>query len=162
MGWYQQSEIQEIGQQGCNQATNPTICNKLQSHKSSFQAWKCVSFGCSLLALMLLLSKWYEVTTDLHILSSIDQLLMQHQAGSSNITSLTWPPVPLEQLLPPVNETLVASSSGPGLPSQSGPFGMESLDNNRTMLMSHLHITLSRELNGNQLLRQEVDAFIGE
>lgn len=119
-------------------------CNKLQAHKSSFQAWKCVSFGCSLLTIVLLLSKWYEVSTDLNLLRGIERILAT--ANSAN-TSTSWPPIPLEQLLPAVNE--------------SG-FGMDSLDSNNSMLMSHMQMSLNRELSGNQLLRQEVDAFVGK
>ena len=132
---------------------NQAICtNKLQAHKSSFQAWKCVSFGCSLLAIVLLLSKWYEVTTDLHLLLGIDQLLslqqqQQQQVGNNSNGSITWPPVPLEMLLPAANES---------------SFGMESMENNGTMLMSHMHMSLNREHNSNQLLQKEVDAFVGE
>lgn len=123
--------------------------NKLQSQKSSFQAWKCVSFGCSLLAILLLLSKWYEVSTDLHLLLGIDRLLSTaaSMAPSTNGSNLSWPPVPLDQLLPAPNET---------------NFGMESMESNETMLMSHMQMSLNRELNGNTLLRQEVDAFIGK
>lgn len=136
-----------------------SLVNKLQAHKSSFQAWKCVSFGCSLLAIVLLISKWYEVTSDLQLLMGIDRLLalqtMQGAAQLANTSNknangepvLSWPPIPLESLLPAPNET---------------SFGMDSLENNGTMLMSHMHMSLSRELNGNQLLRQEVDTFIGE
>lgn len=119
--------------------------NKLLTHKSAFQAWKCVAFGCSLLAIVLLLSKWYEVSTDLQLLLNIDRLLTI-SAQSPN-GSLSWPPVPLETLLPAANETSL---------------GMETLDSNGTMLMSHMHISLSRELNGNQLLRAEIGAFEGE
>lgn len=119
--------------------------NKLLAHKSAFQAWKCVAFGCSLLAIVLLLSKWYEVSTDLQLLLNIDRLLtISAQAPNG---SLSWPPVPLETLLPAANETSL---------------GMETLDSNGTMLMSHMHISLSRELNGNQLLRAEIGAFEGE
>lgn len=135
-------------------------CDKLQSHKSSFQAWKCVSFGCSLLAILLLLSKWYEVNTDLHLLIGIDRILSlqagamstpysaDSQADSSNASlALSWPPVPLDQLLPAANET---------------DFGMASMDSNSSMLMSHMHISLSRELAANQLLLQEVSSFMGK
>mgnify|MGYP000854677023 CR=1 FL=1 len=120
------------------------ICNKLQAQKSSFQAWKCVSFGCSLLAIVLLLSKWHEVSTSLQLLLNIDRLLLADQSASK---SVSWPPVPLDLLLPPANET---------------NFGPESMESNSSMLMSHMHISLSRELNGDQLLRQEVDSFTGE
>lgn len=104
-------------------------CDKLQSHKSSFQAWKCVSFGCSLLAILLLLSKWHEVSTDLHLLVGIDRILSLQSAAAStnrspsdaqpeldNSTALSWPPVPLDQLLPAANET---------------DFGMSSMDSNK-------------------------------
>lgn len=132
-----------------------TGCNKLQAHKSSFQAWKCVSFGCSLLALVMVLSKLYEVTTDLQLLLGIDRLLALNlranssSPGPSGGPGLSWPPVPLEELLPSVNET-------------SANFGMESMSSNDSMLMSHMQMNLNREMNGDQLLRQEVDMFIGE
>lgn len=122
-------------------------CDKLQSHKSSFQAWKCVSFGCSLLAIVLLLSKWYEVNSDLQLLVGIERILtLQNNAESAN-KPLSWPPVPLDQLLPAANET---------------DFGMASMESNGSMLMSHMHITLSREFTGNQLIEQEVSAFLGK
>lgn len=49
--------------------------NRLQARKSSFQAWKVASFGCSLLVLVLLLSKLHEVSTDLSLLQGIERLL---------------------------------------------------------------------------------------
>lgn len=118
--------------------------NRLQTHKSSFQAWKCVSFGCSLLAIVLLLSKWHEVCTDLQLLLGIDQLLSQPHSNSSGAN---WPPLPLELLLPAPNET---------------NFGLDSMESNNSMLMSHLQISLGREHVGNQLLRQEVETFVSE
>lgn len=135
--------------------------NKLQAYKSSFQAWKCVSFGCSLLAIIMLASKCHEVSTDLNLLLGIQRLLLkssvvstgqteqqqQQQSSSDPGRSLTWPPVPIELLLPAANESNL---------------GLESMESNETMLMSHLQMSLSRELNGDQLLRQEVDAFVGE
>lgn len=133
------------------------VASRLQGYKSFAQAWRCVSFGCTLLALVLLASKWYEVSTDLSLLMGIEQLLSLAASSAQQATSnqsvapasstLSWPPVPLEQLLPAMNESSL---------------GMESLDSNSTMLMSHMRMSLSRELNGDQLLRQEVGAFVGE
>lgn len=124
--------------------------HKLQAHKSSYQAWKCVSFGCSLLAIVLLMSKWYEVSTDLKLLVGIDQLLTL-QATANTSSQLTWPPVPLDQLLPATNTNESANM-----------FGLDTMESNNSMLMSHMHMSLNRELNGNQLLRQEVEVFAGK
>lgn len=55
------------------------FCNKLQAHKSSFQAWKTVSFGCSLLALFLIACKWREVSNDLNMLTGIELMLAEQQ-----------------------------------------------------------------------------------
>lgn len=128
--------------------------NKLLAHKSSFQSWKCISLGCSLLAIALILSKWYEVSTDLHLLVGIERVLTSASLSLStaknnetNSSGISWPPVPLDQLLPAPNET---------------NFGIESMESNESMLMSHLHMSLNREHNGNNLLRQEVDAFLGK
>lgn len=129
---------------------NNAASNKLLAHKSSFQVWKCVSFGCSLLTIALILSKWHEVSTDLYLLIGIERVMASSPSSSmsrGNETGLSWPPIPLDQLLPAPNET---------------SFGIESMENNETMLMSHLHMSLNREHNGNNLLRQEVDAFLGE
>lgn len=129
--------------------TDSASSGKLLAHKSSFQVWKCVSFGCSLLAIALMLSKWHEVSTDLYLLIGIERVMASSSSSmsKSNESGLSWPPVPLDQLLPSPNET---------------SFGIESMENNETMLMSHLHMSLNREHNGNNLLRQEVDAFLGE
>ena len=91
------------------------------------------------------------MSTDLSMLLGIERLLsapQQPAAANGSSGALSWPPVPLEQLLPPLNET--------------GGFGMESLESNGTMLMSHMQMSLSRELTGSQLLRQEVETFAGE
>lgn len=137
---------------------------RMLARKGSCQAWKCVSFGCSLLALTLLLAKYHEVSNDLHLLLSIEQL--QQQSAAQNLTTtsnssnnnssgdggqpIAWPPVPLEFLLSSANE------------SGSVTFGLDSLDSNNTMLMSHMHMSLNRELNGDQILRREVAAFVQE
>lgn len=60
------------------------FCNKLQAHKSSFQAWKTVSFGCSLLALFLIACKWREVSNDLNMLTGIESLLEHEQVATNN------------------------------------------------------------------------------
>lgn len=49
---------------------------KLHSHKSSFQAWKTVSFACSLVAMFLIFIKWHEVSNDLKMLAGIESLLL--------------------------------------------------------------------------------------
>ena len=150
--------------------------NKLQALKSSFQAWKCVSFGYALLATVLLSAKWHEVSTDLRLLNGIDQLLWQtgnshpnaSLAGalaedrassgrhnkSSELTGLQWEPALALELLSSVN------SSGDLLSDVAN--ANASTDQSASMLVSHMQLTLGRELNGNQLLKQEVETFLGE
>lgn len=66
--------------------------------------------------------------------------------SSADKEALSWPPVPIEAMLPAHND--------------SG-FGMESMRDNSSMLMSHMHLSLGRELAADHLLRQEIDAFVG-
>lgn len=198
--------------------------NKLQAYKSSFQAWKCVSFGYALLAIVLLFSKWHEVTTDLKLLTGIDQLIwsngsLHHDqqllvsssgATDSNRTDLSplhqmgatsainsnrstsailgqaltrsWPPLALETLL--LNVATSASNSsnlnGSGAlvdSSDDAPATSLPQDNSTSitssesisggspssMLMSHhMKFVAGRELSGSQLLRQEVESFLGQ
>ena len=159
--------------------------NKLQALKSSFQAWKCVSLGYALFATVLLSVKWHEVSTDLKLLQGIDQLLWHQQAANSSATlavnrtgaalfgdddddhndhehgtigepasgagggAQQWPPAAavLEELL----EAPDANGSQPDRTNRSS-----------AMLMSHMQVSLGRELNANQLLKREVEAFLGE
>lgn len=138
--------------------------SRLQARKSSFQAWKCVSFGYAMLALVLLGAKWQEVSTDLHLLVGIERLLAASQTIRANGSvpptggpsqPLSWPPVPLEMLVGEMG------ADGLGESNATRAFGMESLESNGTMLMSHMQMSLSRELSGSHLLRQEVEAFQG-
>jgi len=160
--------------------------NKLQTYKSSFQAWKCASFGYALLASVLLFSKWHEVSTDLRLLQSVEQLLWLNSNSSSsgssgsaslhdhllmlnnpNATGGSAQPVALALQSSSASSssaddddnsttTLVdgAASTGPELPPASQR-------NTSHALMSHMQISLSREATGNQVLKQEVETFLG-
>lgn len=127
---------------------------RLLADKSSFQAWSCVSFGYALLALVLLSSRLHEISTDLRLLLAIDQLLWA-QPGAGGAASMApeaagalnstgWPQVALD--------TLLVAPGEPGAGS----------DANGSLLAAHMQVSLSRELSGSQLLRQEVEAFVGE
>uniref|UniRef100_A0A6G1S4B3 Uncharacterized protein n=1 Tax=Aceria tosichella TaxID=561515 RepID=A0A6G1S4B3_9ACAR len=161
--------------------------SKLQAHKSSFQAWKCVSFGYALLATVLLSAKWHEVSTDLRLLNGIDQLLWQTTAANSSAPD----DGPIGVAAPfqrgaAINRTsgghLHPNSAGMTRPDEWGPEpavlamelvvaanqsssenGNEPTNGSSTaVLMSHMQMSLGRELNGNQLLKQEVETFLAE
>lgn len=132
---------------------------RLLAKKSSYQAWKCVSFACSLLALLLLLAKWQEISSDLQLLISFERLVSANNQNNTTTTTaqqqndpsapttlpdVAWPPPP---------DLLAAASNG-----QAGDAGNSSAQ----LLTQHMHISVGRELQGNQLLKKEVETFIGE
>ena len=124
--------------------------SKLQANKSSFQAWKSVSLGFALLALVLLGSKWYELSTDLRLLQSIESLLVAPQQNQTTFNvsapeATAAPPPELDEAAPTGNgsdtaETALAAAA------------------NKTMAL----VAASRENGANQALRQEVEVFLGE
>lgn len=141
-----------------------TSAARLLAKKSSYQAWKCVSFACSLLALLLLLSKWHEISSDLQFLLNIEQLVgaaptsAAVAANSNNETTDSTattsggldftmmgelPAMMMSSQQPPTNETWDQRS-------------------NHSLVVSHMQISVSRELQGNQMLKREVETFIGE
>lgn len=141
--------------------------NRLLAKKSSFQAWKCVSFGYALLALVLLSSKLHEVSTDLRLLMSIDQILLRapgnetsQHAGRGNLSATNWPPMPLEVMLAATepNETSPVDLDND---DQQQAAANNSATQTGSLLVGHMHNSIGRELTGNQLLRQEVESFLG-
>lgn len=112
--------------------------SKLQAHRSSFQAWKCVSLGYALLAVVLLLSKWHEAANDLKLLASIEQLIWPPANGSS--PDGAWP--------------------ADGAQAGAGSGGQNSSSSEQ--MSRHMQLAAVRELSAGQLLRQEVEAFSGE
>lgn len=130
---------------------------KLQAYKSSFQAWKCASFGFALLALVLIGSKWHEVCTDVALLTEIDQLIWSQQQVFVNQT--------IAQQLQPNASLALSMDSILALSNwtANGPLGQEDgVGLNSSLVAQHLQVMLGRELNGNELLRREVEAFLGE
>lgn len=183
VGMEQQLEHQQVMRQRLS---------KLQAHKSSFQAWKCVSLGYALLAALLLLAKWREVDTDLKLLAGLEQLLWARASNgsdpmsgaavpqpndSSQFQALTWPPAPLESLLltlasqmqsgsgPNSNSnaaTAAADASEALAPAAEGAEGNASASPAASLMSHHMRLLAGREFSGGQLLRQEVEAFLGE
>lgn len=143
--------------------------NKLQAYKSSFQAWKSVAFGYALLALVLVASKWREVSTDLSLLSGIDRLIWAQHGSSSNETSnqtngssSVWPPASVVGL-----ETLLTATANTTTPPTVGGQQVSATNSTTTegdnqLVSRHMQMVLGRELNGNDLLRREVETFLGE
>jgi hypothetical protein len=160
--------------------------SKLQAHKSSFQAWKCVSFGYALLATVLLSAKWHEVSTDLKLLNGIDRLLWQTGPADNATAAVYGLPAPSS-----ANRSVFSEDDGDppldtlGLPlselnrwspaaalellsaanlSETAADGAEPPRNGSSaaIMMSHMQVALGRELNGNQLLKREVETFLGE
>lgn len=159
--------------------------NKLQAHKSSFQAWKCVSLGYALFATVLLAAKWHEVSTDLKLLQGVEQILWSQQQqptpGNSTTFSLSEALAlggasarapgsranrSLADLADETDDTLAPDElrSGASLAELLAASNSSDSSANGTssVLVSHMQISLGRELNGNQLLKQEVEAFLGE
>lgn len=136
---------------------------RLLAKKSSYQAWKCVSFGCSLLALLLLLAKWQEISSDLQLLANIEQLLWSQQQpppseGFNETVSgePTWPPASMMST-PAISEfggsTSNESISGTNSSSQQ---------QQQQLVVSHMQVSVSRELQAKELLKKELDTFIAE
>lgn len=168
---------------------------RLLAKKSSYQAWKCVSFGCSLLALLLLLSKWQEVSSDLQLLLNIQHLVGSTAAANNsnnnnNNNGTTgggnspadntaadsedpfgqWPPpLPSSDVIQFTNnnnnnnnETMTTTTAAAGPVEAGDENAAKNHSNHHQLLVSHLHISVGRELQGNQLLKREVEIFIGE
>lgn len=126
-------------------------CDKLQAQKSSFQAWKASSLAFSLLVLVLLLAKWRELSSDLRLLQGLESLL-ESQEVNSTIPSSTVHLVGLAETL-----ALVQLGSKSNETIDSNPRGASTDET----LTRHMQVELSRELNGLQLLKFELDLFSG-
>jgi len=155
--------------------------NKLQAKKSSFQAWKCASFGFALFALILLVSKWHEVSTDYNLLTNIDHLIWaQNQARLSapaNASAQSTRVAVSQQTTPPAfpqqngPASLWAGTTLGGqnksVSSEEGAQNNQAVSSKETPLQTtdtdqHLQLLLGREQNGNELLRRELESFLGK
>lgn len=165
-------------------STSSLYLNKLQAHKSSFQAWKSVSLVFALIVLVLIGSKRHEVGSDLQQLEAVARLILtrannsQDQnetpdqnpsesyrdvvAGSGSTMSLGSLLDALESALPNnASEPLDASQMipVPSLSSSSSSSSSSSLHpNGSSTLVSHKHASTGAQ----ELLRFEVHAFAGE
>lgn len=153
------------------------FCSKLQAHKSSFQAWKTVSFACSLLVLFLLVWKYHEISTDLRLIQGLKQLTVTQQQhlveGNSSVTpndvSISTSQLPqvvnLAEILAIGPQAILSSGFNDNITKlMTNQRGFSSTNNsvNDETLLRHIQIQFGRELNGNQLHQLEVELFSGK